>query len=47
MPHTALQGLLADLTRDFNSEAQPVDTLQYCSDWFQNKLKVEVRYRRS
>ena len=44
MPSLALQGLLADLTRDFHSEhhGQTVDVVQYCADWFQHKLKREV-----
>lgn len=46
MPSLALQGLLADLTRDFHGEqhGQSVDVLQYCADWFQAKLRSEASH---
>jgi hypothetical protein len=42
MPASQLQGLLSDLTEDFQATQQTGDVLQFCADWFQARLKAEV-----
>lgn len=42
MPASQLQGLLSDLTEDFQATQQRGDVLQFCADWFQARLKAEV-----
>lgn len=41
MPASQLQGLLSDLTEDFQAR-ETTDVLQFCADWFQARLKAEV-----
>jgi hypothetical protein len=41
MPASQLQALLSDLTSDFQAN-QPKDIVQFCADWFQEKLRQEV-----
>ncbi|KAJ9128159.1 hypothetical protein QFC24_000451 [Naganishia onofrii] len=40
MPASQLQALLGDLTSDFQAN-QPKDIVQFCADWFQEKLRQE------
>ncbi|KAJ9125462.1 hypothetical protein QFC22_000423 [Naganishia vaughanmartiniae] len=40
MPASQLQALLSDLTSDFQAN-QPKDIVQFCADWFQDKLRQE------
>lgn len=35
------QSLFAELERDIN-KTDPKDLMQFCSDWFQDKLRAEV-----
>jgi hypothetical protein len=44
MPASQLQGLLSDLTEDFQATQSAGDVLQFCADWFQARLKAEVSF---
>lgn len=42
----AYSAILNDLNRDVSRE-QPTDIIQFCADWFQDKLREEVRAQHS